>query len=115
MVETVYISCKILSLFQYCGPILKSGLQNNNCNLGMAHFWKLKLTLASPLYEQKMKNITTMKRVAKGPRIGGISTQNGKYVGMENYNLPLIYLTKGCRSFQNWVNFKKITNQLLLY
>jgi len=61
-----------------------------------------------------MRNIPTKKRVAKGQRIGGVSTQNGKCVGMENYNLPLISLTKGCRNFLNWVNFKKITNQLLL-
>lgn len=64
--------------------------------------------------EQMMKNLATLKELAMGQRIGGISTQNGKYVSMENYNLPLISETDGWKFFLNWVNFKKFTNQLLL-
>ncbi|KAL9331552.1 hypothetical protein ACSQ67_001162 [Phaseolus vulgaris] len=77
----------------------------------MAHFCLLKLSLASSLYEQ-MRNIPTKKRVAKGQRIGGVSTQNGKCVGMENYNLPLISLTKGCRNFLNWMQWNGNAGQL---
>jgi len=40
------------------------------------------------LYQEK--NTTTKKEIVKDQRIGGVSNQSGKFVGLENYNLQLI-------------------------